>query len=70
VLLLDRSSGLAYFKGVLNQLPGDTEHVGRTPCEDVGVVPEETGEHKFLFGVEVGPDGDFLGRVRQAECHT
>jgi hypothetical protein len=45
---------------VLGQLPGDTEHVEQTPCKDVGVVLEETGEHEFLFGVEVGPDGDFL----------
>jgi hypothetical protein len=61
--LLDRSSSLAYLKGVLSQLPGDIGHVGRTAYEDVGVVPKETGDHKFLFGVEVGLDGDFLGRV-------
>jgi hypothetical protein len=59
-LLLDRSCSLVYFECVLSQLPGDTGHVGRAPCEDIGVVPEETGECKFLFGVEVGPDDDFL----------
>jgi hypothetical protein len=68
-LLLDGSGGLVYFKCVLSQLPGDTGHVVRAPCEDVGVVPEETCECKFLFGVEVGPDDDFLGCVRQAEAN-
>jgi hypothetical protein len=61
--LLDRSCGLIYFKGVLSQLPRDTGHVERAPCKDVGVVPEEASEREFLFWVEVGPDGDFLGRV-------
>jgi hypothetical protein len=68
-LLLDRSSGLADFESVLSQLPRDSRHVGRTPCEDVGVVPEEAGEREFLFGVEVGPDGDFLGCVGQTEAN-
>jgi hypothetical protein len=53
---------------VLNQLPGDTGHVGRAPCKDVSVVPEETGEREFLFGVEVVPNDDFLGRVGQAKA--
>jgi hypothetical protein len=61
--LLDRSSGLVDFESVLSQLPGDSEHIGRTPCEDVSVVPEEAGGREFLFGVEVGPDDDFLGCV-------
>jgi hypothetical protein len=68
-LLLDRSSGLVDFKSVLGQLPGDSKHIGRTPCEDVSVVPEEAGEREFLFGVEVGPDDDFLGCVGQAEAN-
>jgi hypothetical protein len=68
-LLLDRSCGLVYFKGVLSQLPGDTGHVGRTPCKDVSVVLEETSEREFLFGVEVSPDGDFLGCFRQVEAN-
>jgi hypothetical protein len=68
-LLLDRSCSLVYFKGMLSQLPGDTGHIGRAPCEDVSVVPEEAGEREFLFGVEVGPDDDFLGCVRQAEAN-
>jgi hypothetical protein len=68
-LLLDRSSGLVDFKSVLSQLPGDSKHIGRTPCEDVSVVPEEAGEREFLFGVEVGPDDDFLGCVGQAEAN-
>jgi hypothetical protein len=67
-LLLDRSSCLAYLKGMLSQLLGDTGHVVRTPCEDVGVVPKETVESEFLFGVEVGPIGDFHGRVGQANA--
>jgi hypothetical protein len=44
-------------------------HIGRTPCEDVGIVPEEAGEREFLFGVEVGPDDDFLGCVGQTEAN-
>jgi hypothetical protein len=43
--------------------------VGRAPCEGVGVVPEETGEREFLFGVEVGSDDDFLGCVRLVEAN-
>jgi hypothetical protein len=63
-LLLDRSCSLVDFKCVLNQLSGDTRHVRRAPCEDVGVFLEKIGEREFLFGVEVGPDDDFLGFVR------
>jgi hypothetical protein len=48
---------------VLSQPPGDTGHVGLAPSEDIGVIPEEIGECEFLFGVEVGPDDDFLGCV-------
>jgi hypothetical protein len=59
---------LVYFKCVLSQPPGDTGHVGRAPCKDISVVPEETGEREFLFVVEVGPDDDFLGCVGQAEA--
>jgi hypothetical protein len=54
---------------VLIQLPRDTGHVGRDPCEDVSIVPEETGEREFLFGVEVGPYDDFLGCVGQAKAN-
>jgi hypothetical protein len=54
---------------MLSQLPGDTGHVGRASCEDVGVVVEETGEREFLFGVEVGPDDDFLECVGQVEAN-
>jgi hypothetical protein len=54
---------------VLSQLPGDTRHIGWAPCEDIIVVPEEFGECEFLFGVEVGPDDNFLGCVRQAEAN-
>jgi hypothetical protein len=61
--LLDRSCNLVYFKCVLSQPPGDTGHVGLAPSEDIGVIPEEIGECEFLFGVEVGPDDDFLGCV-------
>jgi hypothetical protein len=48
---------------VVSQLPGDSTHIGWTPCKDVNVVPEEAGEREFLFGFEVGPDDDFLGCV-------
>jgi hypothetical protein len=67
--LLDRSSGLVYFECVLSQLPRDTGHVGRAPREDISVVPKETGEREFLFGVEVGPDDDFLGCIGLAEAN-
>jgi hypothetical protein len=63
------SCGLVDFQCVLNQLPGNTGHVGWAPCENVSVVPEETGEREFLFGVEVGPDDDFLRCIRQAEAN-
>jgi hypothetical protein len=66
--LLDRSCGLIDFKCVLSQLPRDTRHIGWTPCENDSIVPEETGEHEFLFGVEVGPDDDFLGCIGQTEA--
>jgi hypothetical protein len=66
--LLDKSCGLVDFECVLSQLPGDTRNIGWTPCEDVGVVPEETGEREFLFGVEVGTDDNFPGCVGQAEA--
>jgi hypothetical protein len=68
-LLLDRSFGLVDFKFVLSQLPGDTRHVGWTPCKVVNVVPEEAGDCEFPFGVEVGPDDDFLGCVGLAEAN-
>jgi hypothetical protein len=68
-LLLDRSCSLVDFECVLSQSPGDTRHIGWTPCEDISVVPEETGERKFLFAVDVGPDDDFLGCVGQAEAN-
>jgi hypothetical protein len=68
-LLLDRSCGLVDFKSVLRQLPGDSRHIGWTPCEDVSVVPEEAGEREFLFGVEVGLDDDFFGCVGQAKAN-
>jgi hypothetical protein len=45
--LLDRSCGLANFESVLSQLPGDSRHIGWTPCKDVSVVPEEAGECKL-----------------------
>jgi hypothetical protein len=68
-LLLDRSNSLVDFESVLSQLPRDSRHIRRTPCEDVGVVPEEAGEREFLFGIEVGPDDDSLGCVGQTEAN-
>jgi hypothetical protein len=67
--LLDRSCGLVDFKFVLNQLLRDTRHIRWTPCRNVSIVPAETGECEFLFGVEVGPDDDFFGCVGQAEAN-
>jgi hypothetical protein len=49
--------------------PGDTGHVRRDPCKDTIVVHEKTGEREFLFGVEVGPDDDFLECNGQAEAN-
>jgi hypothetical protein len=54
---------------MLSQLSRDPRHIGWTPCENVSVVSEETGEREFLFGVEVGPDENFLGCVGQAEAN-
>jgi hypothetical protein len=65
--LLDRSCGLVDFKCMLSQLPRDTRHIGWTPCENVSVVPGETSEREFLFGVEVGPNDNFLACVGQGE---
>jgi hypothetical protein len=44
-------------------IPWDTGHVGWTPCEDISVIPQETGKREFLFGVEIGPNDDILGCV-------
>jgi hypothetical protein len=54
---------------MLSQLPGDTRHIRWTPCENVGVAPEETGEREFLFGVEDGSDDNFLGCAGQTEAN-
>ena len=37
---------------MLSQLPGNTWHVRRLPCENVPVLTEELDECLFLFGVE------------------
>jgi hypothetical protein len=68
-LFLDRSCGLVDFECVLNKLPSDTRHIGWTRCEDISVVPKEASERDFLFGVEVGPDDDYLGCTGQAEAN-
>jgi hypothetical protein len=55
-LLLDRFGHLAYIQGVLSQLPGNTQHIRRGPCEYVRVIPKETGEREFLFLPELVTD--------------
>jgi hypothetical protein len=52
---------------VLSQLPRNTWHIRRGPCEYVSIVPEETGEHEFLFLSEVVTDDHLLGWVDKAE---
>ena len=52
---------------MLSQLPGNTWHVKRLPCENVPVLTEELDERFFLFGVECCRDmsrsGAGVGRV-------
>jgi hypothetical protein len=36
---------------VLNQLPRNSKHVSRLPCEDVPIFLEEFDQREFLFGV-------------------
>jgi hypothetical protein len=37
---------------VLYQLPMNSRHVNRLPCEDVPIFLEEFDEHEFIFGVQ------------------
>ena len=52
---------------MLDQLPRDSQHVGRLPSEDVPILPEEAGDREFLFWVQVGPDVCHLSRVSRIE---
>ena len=47
-------------KLVLGVLPRDSRHVLWRPCKDVLILTEEVDELAFLFGAEVGTDGDAL----------
>jgi hypothetical protein len=59
---------------VLNQLPRDSWHVSRLPCEDVPIFLKEFDEREFLFGIQsvayVSNLGWFLHKQRDllAEC--
>ena len=62
--LFDGPCLLIEIQGVLSLLPRYAWHVRGLPCEDVPVGAEEGGEHKFLCGVELGPDqGGLVGVV-------
>jgi hypothetical protein len=48
-------------KFMLYQLPRDSWHVSRLPCEDVPISFEEFDEREFLFRVQTIPDMSYLG---------
>ena len=52
---------------MLGELPGDTGHVFRGPCEDVLVLTEEVDKLAFLFAAESGSDDDVLAGVGRVE---
>jgi hypothetical protein len=52
---------------VLSQFPWDSRLVCGFPGENVSVVPEETGERGFLFGIHVGTNHRRLGWITSAE---
>ncbi len=38
---------------LLNQLPKDSRHVSKLPCEDVPIFLEEFDEREFLFAIQI-----------------
>jgi hypothetical protein len=55
---------------LLNQLPRDSRHVSKLPCEDVPIFLEEFDEREFLFGVQIITHVNNLGGFlrRQRDC--
>jgi hypothetical protein len=48
---------------VLNQLPRNSRHVSRLPCEDVPIFLEEFDECEFLFRIQTIAYVSNLGRL-------
>jgi hypothetical protein len=67
--LLDRLGPGLDVKGVLGKLLEDARHFYRSPHKNVLVVLEEVDELAILFGAQVGPDLDGLGRVPGINLH-
>jgi hypothetical protein len=51
---------------VLGQLPRDSRHVRRLPCEHIPIVLQELDERAFLFIVEAGTDDCSLAFIRES----
>jgi len=60
-LLLDGPDTRTDRESVLNHFPGDPGHVGRLPCKNIDVCPEEGDECEFLFGPQAPIDAGSLG---------
>ena len=54
---------------MLGDLPRYPRHVKGLPCEDIAIVTQEVDELAFLFGRELGPDLNHLGRVGGVDSH-
>ena len=60
-LLLDGLGARTDREVMLNHFPRDPGHVGRLPCKNIDVCPEEGDECEFLFGPQAPIDAGSLG---------
>src|SRR5664279_3974941 len=61
--LHDRLGTFVDVETVLGEFPRYTWHVGRLPCEDIPILMEELNELVFLFVLQAGTNGSFLGAI-------
>jgi hypothetical protein len=54
-VLLDGLGIWVDLKFMLYQLPRNSQHVSRLPCEDVPIFLEEFDKREFLFGIQIIP---------------
>ena len=54
---------------MLNQVPRNSGHVSRFPCEYAHVVPQELDERAFLFISKGGANARSLGRIVRDQLH-
>jgi hypothetical protein len=54
-------------KFVLYQLPRNSRHVSRLPCEDVPIFLEEFDEHEILFRIQIIPHMSDVGGLIRGE---